>query len=166
MPQIEQKISPFLWFDSQADEAADFYCNIFPNSAKGRVTRYSAAFPGRTGKVMTVTFQLFGLQFTALNGLSDKGEPDFRFTPAISSRLTRISEKLSERSISASWSTSSRIRISSRLRFCSRSAPEKRQTTGRPAVLGLAHSLSSAIPNRRFTASGERTLRLIVPREQ
>jgi predicted 3-demethylubiquinone-9 3-methyltransferase (glyoxalase superfamily) len=84
MPTIEQKISPFLWFDSQAEEAADYYCSIFPNSAKGRVTRYSEAFPGRVGKAMTVAFQLFGLQFTALNGLSETGEPHFRFTSAIS----------------------------------------------------------------------------------
>jgi predicted 3-demethylubiquinone-9 3-methyltransferase (glyoxalase superfamily) len=84
MPQIEQKISPYLWFDSQAEEAADYYCNIFPNAAKGRVTRYSPSFPGRGGKAMTVSFQLFGLQFTALNGLSETGDPLYRFTPAIS----------------------------------------------------------------------------------
>jgi predicted 3-demethylubiquinone-9 3-methyltransferase (glyoxalase superfamily) len=84
MPKVEQKISPFLWFDSQAEEAADYYCSIFPDAAKGRVTRYSPAFPGRGGKVMTVSFELFGQQFTALNGLSETGDPHFRFTPAIS----------------------------------------------------------------------------------
>ncbi len=74
-----QKISPFFWFDTQAEEAVDFYVSVFEDSRKGRVTYYNDAIPGMAGKVMTVSFQLFGQDFTALNG-----GPQFKFTPAIS----------------------------------------------------------------------------------
>jgi predicted 3-demethylubiquinone-9 3-methyltransferase (glyoxalase superfamily) len=74
-----QKISPFFWFDTQAEEAVDFYVSVFKDSRKGRVTYYNDAIPGMAGKVMTVSFQLFGQDFTALNG-----GPQFKFTPAIS----------------------------------------------------------------------------------
>jgi predicted 3-demethylubiquinone-9 3-methyltransferase (glyoxalase superfamily) len=76
---IKQKISPFLWFDHQAEQAAEFYVSIFPNSAVGEVARYTGAGPGPKGSVMTVVFQLDGQQFTALNG-----GPIFKFTEAIS----------------------------------------------------------------------------------
>lgn len=74
-----QKISPFFWFDTQAEEAVDFYVSVFPDSRKGQVTYYNDAFPERAGKAMTVHFELFGQAFTALNG-----GPHFKFTPAIS----------------------------------------------------------------------------------
>jgi predicted 3-demethylubiquinone-9 3-methyltransferase (glyoxalase superfamily) len=74
-----QKITPFLWFDSQAEEAMNFYVSIFKNSKVGRITRYSAAGPGPQGTVMSATFQLDGQEFFALNG-----GPHFTFTPAIS----------------------------------------------------------------------------------
>jgi predicted 3-demethylubiquinone-9 3-methyltransferase (glyoxalase superfamily) len=74
-----QKITPFLWFDNQAEEAMNFYVSIFNNSKAGRVTRYGDAGPGPKGSVMSVTFQLEGQQFMALNG-----GPMFQFTPAIS----------------------------------------------------------------------------------
>jgi predicted 3-demethylubiquinone-9 3-methyltransferase (glyoxalase superfamily) len=74
-----QKITPFLWFDHQAEEAARFYVAIFPNSVMGKITRYSGAGPGPKGSVMTVAFQLDGQHFTALNG-----GPHFKFTEAIS----------------------------------------------------------------------------------
>ena len=74
-----QKISPFLWFDHQAEEAARFYASIFPNSAVGTIVRYTEAGPGPSGSVMTVPFELDGQQFTALNG-----GPIFKFTEAIS----------------------------------------------------------------------------------
>ena len=74
-----QKISPFLWFDSQAEEAANFYVSIFPNSKITSVTRYGEAGPGPKGSVMTVSFELDGEEFTALNG-----GPQFTFTAAIS----------------------------------------------------------------------------------
>ena len=74
-----QKIIPFLWFDDQAEEAVKFYTSIFKNSKVGRISRYSGAGPGPRGKVMTVTFQLEGQEFTALNG-----GPEFPFTEAIS----------------------------------------------------------------------------------
>jgi len=74
-----QKISPFLWFDHQAEEAAKFYVSIFPNSAIGKIARYTDAGPGPKGSVMTVAFQLDGQPFTALNG-----GPIFKFTEAIS----------------------------------------------------------------------------------
>ncbi len=74
-----QKIAPFLWFDSQAEEAANFYVSIFRNSKILSVTRYGEAGPGLKGTVMTVTFLLEGQEFTALNG-----GPLFKFTEAIS----------------------------------------------------------------------------------
>ncbi len=74
-----QKISPFLWFDNQAEEAARFYVSIFKNSKIVGVSRYGEAGPGPKGSVMTVTFELEGQQFIALNG-----GPQFKFTEAIS----------------------------------------------------------------------------------
>lgn len=73
------KISPFLWFDNQAEEAAAFYVSIFPNSRIVSVTRYGEAGPGPAGSVMTVSFELDGHEFVALNG-----GPQFKFTEAVS----------------------------------------------------------------------------------
>ena len=81
--KIMQKITPFLWFDDKAEEAAKFYCSIFKNSKVGDITRYDeegAKVSGRAkGSVMTVAFQLEGQQFVALNG-----GPLFKFTEAVS----------------------------------------------------------------------------------
>ena len=74
-----QKITPFLWFDHQAEEAAKFYVSIFPNSKLVKVIRYGAAGPGPAGTAMTVEFQLEGQSFVGLNG-----GPHFKFTEAIS----------------------------------------------------------------------------------
>lgn len=74
-----QKITPFLWFDDQAEEAMNFYVSIFKNSKVGKVTRYGDAGPGRKGSVMSVTFELNGQEFYALNG-----GPVFKFNQAIS----------------------------------------------------------------------------------
>ncbi len=78
-----QKITPFLWFDNQAEEAVDFYVSIFRNSRIGRIARYGEAgqeFHGqKPGTVMTMEFELEGQKFTALNG-----GPQFRFTEAVS----------------------------------------------------------------------------------
>lgn len=74
-----QKITPFLWFDHQAEEAAGFYASIFPNSKIVKVVRYGKAGPGPPGSAMTVEFQLEGQTFVALNG-----GPHFKFTEAIS----------------------------------------------------------------------------------
>ena len=78
-----QKISPFLWFDSQAEEAANFYVSIFKNSKIGHISRYDAAAAKASGQpegtVLTVSFHLDGTDFTALNG-----GPTFKFSPAIS----------------------------------------------------------------------------------
>lgn len=74
-----QKITPFLWFDTQAEEAAEFYCSIFKNSRIKEITRYGEAGPGPAGSVLTVAFELEGQDFVALNG-----GPVFHFTPAIS----------------------------------------------------------------------------------
>ena len=74
-----QKITPFLWFDSNAEEAINFYTSIFKNSKVISISRYGDAGPGPKGTVMAATFQLEGQQFMALNG-----GPHFRFTPAIS----------------------------------------------------------------------------------
>jgi predicted 3-demethylubiquinone-9 3-methyltransferase (glyoxalase superfamily) len=74
-----QKITSFLWFDGKAEEATNFYISIFKNSKMGKITRYSDAGPGPKGSVMSVTFQIEGQEFFALNG-----GPQFKFTPAIS----------------------------------------------------------------------------------
>jgi len=74
-----QKITPFLWFDSQAEEAATFYTSLFKNSKITGVGRYGEAGPGPKGAVMMVNFELDGQSFMALNG-----GPVFKFTPAIS----------------------------------------------------------------------------------
>lgn len=74
-----QKITPFLWFDTQAEEAANFYTSIFKNSRITNVARYGEAGPGPAGSVMTVSFELEGQAFTALNG-----GPQFNFTEAVS----------------------------------------------------------------------------------
>jgi len=74
-----QKITPFLWFDNQAEEAAQFYTSIFKNSKILTVSRYGDAGPGPKGSVMVVSFQLEGQQFTALNG-----GPRFKFSEAFS----------------------------------------------------------------------------------
>ncbi len=74
-----QKITPFLWFDGKAEEAANFYVSIFKNSKIEAITRYGDAGPGPKGTVMVVGFQLEGQKFTALNG-----GPAYTFTPAIS----------------------------------------------------------------------------------
>ncbi len=75
-----QKITPNLWFNNQAEEAAKFYTTIFKNSQIGRITRYSNERPGiQEGSVMTVGFQLEGQEFVALNG-----GPRYKFTEAIS----------------------------------------------------------------------------------
>ena len=73
------KITPFLWFDHQAEEAAQFYVSIFKNSKINSVSRYGEGGPGPKGSVMSVTFELDGQRFMALNG-----GPMFRFTEAIS----------------------------------------------------------------------------------
>lgn len=94
-----QKIIPFLWFDSQAEEAGKFYTSIFKNSKIGRISRYGETGPGPEGTVMSVTFQLEGQDFYALNG-----GPQFTFSPAISffvncetqEEIDELWEKLSE----------------------------------------------------------------------
>jgi len=74
-----QKISPCLWFDNQAEEAANFYTSIFANSRVIDVQRYGDAGPGEKGSAMVVSFELEGQPFMALNG-----GPEFHFTEAIS----------------------------------------------------------------------------------
>src|SRR5262249_32524009 len=74
-----QKITPFLWFDGKAEEAAQFYTSIFKDSKITKVTRCGGAGPGPKGSVMSVVFQLEGQEFFALNG-----GPHFTFSPAIS----------------------------------------------------------------------------------
>jgi len=74
-----QKIGPFLWFDSNAEEAANFYVSIFKDSKILKIARYGEAGPGPAGSVMVVNFQIEGQDFIALNG-----GPLFKFTEAIS----------------------------------------------------------------------------------
>jgi predicted 3-demethylubiquinone-9 3-methyltransferase (glyoxalase superfamily) len=94
-----QKITPFLWFDHQAEEAARFYTSVFKNSRIEAVTRYGDAGPGPKGSAMTVAFELDGQKFAALNG-----GPQFKFTEALSfvvncdtqAEVDEFWEKLSE----------------------------------------------------------------------
>ena len=72
-------ITPFLWFDTQAEEAARFYVSVFKNSRIVSTSRYGEAGPGAKGTVMTVEFELAGRRFIALNG-----GPQFKFTEAVS----------------------------------------------------------------------------------
>src|SRR5438477_4292358 len=74
-----KKITPFLWFDSEAEQAAKFYVGIFKNSKIGKITRYGENGPRPNGSVMTVEFILDRVEFVALNG-----GPQFKFTEAIS----------------------------------------------------------------------------------
>lgn len=76
---MTQKITPFLWFDGKAEEAANFYVSIFENAKIEKVHRYTENSPGEPGTVMLVAFTLEHQEFLALNG-----GPEFTFTPAIS----------------------------------------------------------------------------------
>jgi predicted 3-demethylubiquinone-9 3-methyltransferase (glyoxalase superfamily) len=76
---MPQKITPFLWFDTQAEEAARFYVSIFKNSKIVSISHYGDAGPRPKGMVMVVNFQLDGQDFAALNG-----GPEFKFTEAVS----------------------------------------------------------------------------------
>lgn len=82
------KITTFLTYDDQAEEAAKFYVSVFKNSRIGNVTRYGEAGPGPKGSVMTVTFELDGQEFVALNG-----GPHFKFTDGISLSTARRKRK-------------------------------------------------------------------------
>ena len=73
------RISPFLWFDDQAEEAANLYVSVFPNSRITGASRYGEVGPGKPGSVMTISFEIDGLPVTALNG-----GPIFRFNEAFS----------------------------------------------------------------------------------
>ena len=75
----KQKITTFLWFDNNAEEAAKFFCSVFKNSRILETSHYTEVGPGPKGSVMTISFELDGQQFTALNG-----GPQFKFTEAIS----------------------------------------------------------------------------------
>jgi predicted 3-demethylubiquinone-9 3-methyltransferase (glyoxalase superfamily) len=72
-------LTPYLWFDTEGEEAAEFYTSVFPNSRILEITRYGSAGPRPEGTVMTVGFELDGKRFVALNG-----GPDFTFNEAVS----------------------------------------------------------------------------------
>jgi predicted 3-demethylubiquinone-9 3-methyltransferase (glyoxalase superfamily) len=72
-------ITPFLWFDNEAEEAATFWTSLFPNSRIGEITRYGAAGPREEGSVMTVSFELDGRTYVGLNG-----GPQYQFSEATS----------------------------------------------------------------------------------
>jgi predicted 3-demethylubiquinone-9 3-methyltransferase (glyoxalase superfamily) len=76
---MAQKITPFLWFDGSAEEAANFYVSVFKNSKILKVVRFGDAGPGPKGVVMTVSFELEGQELVALNG-----GPQYEFTEAVS----------------------------------------------------------------------------------
>jgi predicted 3-demethylubiquinone-9 3-methyltransferase (glyoxalase superfamily) len=78
-----QPITPCLWFDTEGEEAANFYTSVFPNSRILDVSNYGEAGPREVGTVMTVSFELNGLQFLALNG-----GPQYRFSEAVSFQVS------------------------------------------------------------------------------
>jgi len=78
-----QKVTPCLWFDTEGEDAATFYTSVFPNSRIVEVARYGSAGPRPEGTVMTVSFELDGQRFVALNGL-----PEFTFSEAISFQVS------------------------------------------------------------------------------
>lgn len=77
-----ERTTPCLWFDTQSEEAANFYVSVFPNSRISRVSRFGEAGPGPAGSVMTVDFELDGRPYMALNG-----GPQFTFTEAVSFQI-------------------------------------------------------------------------------
>jgi predicted 3-demethylubiquinone-9 3-methyltransferase (glyoxalase superfamily) len=80
---MHQKLTPNLWFDTEAEEAANFYCSVFKNSRITNTLRYTEAGPRPAGEVMTVDFELNGNPFTAING-----GPQFKFDEAVSFMIT------------------------------------------------------------------------------
>jgi predicted 3-demethylubiquinone-9 3-methyltransferase (glyoxalase superfamily) len=90
-----QKLTPCLWFDTEGEEAATFYTSVFPDSKILEITRYGSAGPRTEGTVMTVTFELDGQKFIALNG-----GPDFTFSEAISFEVSCDSQE----EVDAYWS--------------------------------------------------------------
>ena len=80
---MQQKIVPNLWFDTQAEEAANFYVSVFDNSRIVNVTHYTDAGPREAGMVMTVEFELDGQRFVGING-----GPEFTFDEAVSFQIT------------------------------------------------------------------------------
>ena len=91
-----QKITPCLWFDTEGEEAAEFYTSVFPNSRVVDVARYGSAGPRPEGTVMTVSFELDGQEFVALNG-----GPEFTFSEAISFQVSCEDQD----EVDAYWST-------------------------------------------------------------
>ena len=92
MPIAKQKITPCLWFDTEAEDAAKFYCSIFENSKIEQISRYVDAgqeiHGKKAGSVMVVTFELEGQKFVALNG-----GPQFKFDEAISFQISCQTQK-------------------------------------------------------------------------
>ncbi len=80
---LPTKIVPNLWFDTEGEEAAAFYCSVFPNSRVVSTARYTEAGPGVPGAVMTVEYELDGQRFVNING-----GPEFTFSPAVSFQIT------------------------------------------------------------------------------
>ena len=78
-----QKITPCLWFDTEGEEAATYYTSLFPNSRIREITRFGSAGPRAEGTVMTVSFELDGQEYVALNG-----GPDFTFNEAVSFQVS------------------------------------------------------------------------------
>src|SRR6266850_261947 len=104
-----QKITPFLWFDNNAEEAANFYVSVFKNSKILALSRYGDAGPGPKGAVMIVNFQLEGQQFTAVNGgqesqcgwLKDKFGLSWQIVPTALGKLMRGDPKKANRVMQA-----------------------------------------------------------------
>lgn len=92
-----QKIRPWLWFDTQAEDAANFYVSVFENSRITQVSRYGEAGPGPAGSVMVVSFELDGVEFMALNGGSEaQYQSAFYVDCETQEEIDRLWDRLSE----------------------------------------------------------------------
>ena len=128
------KVTPFVWYDSEAEEAAELYTSLVPNSRIVDVTRYGAAGPGPEGTAMTVTFELDGLRFTALNG-----GPAHPLTEAVSFTVSCETQEEVDRYWAALSEAARRDRAAG-----SRTGSGCRGRSSRPRCRGC-----SAIPIRR-----------------
>jgi predicted 3-demethylubiquinone-9 3-methyltransferase (glyoxalase superfamily) len=95
-----KSITPFLWFDTQAEDAANYYVSLFPNSKITHVSRYGDAGPGPKGSVMVASFELNGQNFTAMNG-----GPHYKLTSAFSLLVNCTEQAEIDRLWDALWAT-------------------------------------------------------------
>ena len=132
---MSDKITTCLWFDTQGEEAAEFYCSVIPNSKVLGVERYGEAGPGPAGTAMTVSFELDGRPFVALNG-----GPEFTFNEAVSLQSAARTRRRSTTS-GTRWSTAVR-------RACAAGSRTATASPGRSCPSALPELLGDPDPDR------------------